>query len=106
MPDTTKHPEPLPVRVPRDSILPAVAAALFVGKKVRTRAGHKGDLVPVAHPVVRDLLTELPSEQRERWTGRCPEVGAVVRAPLPKPRRCARAAPPRSPSLSPTHAAR
>lgn len=77
VPDTTKHPEPLPVRVPRDSILPAVAAALFVGKKVRTRAGHKGDLVPVAHPVVRDLLAELPSEQRERWTGRCPEIALL-----------------------------
>lgn len=75
--DSTKHPEPIAVRVPRDSILPAVAAALFIGKNIRTRAGLKGDMLPVPHPVVRTLLDELPGEQRERWTGRCPEVALL-----------------------------
>jgi len=58
----------------RESILPAVAAALFVGKHVRTRAGAKGDTVPSPHPLVREFLITLPAEFRERWRGRCPEV--------------------------------
>ncbi|MFI6983574.1 YwqJ-related putative deaminase [Embleya sp. NPDC050154] len=61
----------------RESILPAVAAALFVGKRIRTRAGAKGDTVPTAHPLVRDFLAALPVESRERWRGRCPEVELV-----------------------------
>lgn len=71
---TAGHPERITVRVPRDSILPAVAAALFVGKKVRTRAGAKGDTVPAPHELVRTFLAQLPPERRERWNGRCPEV--------------------------------
>lgn len=71
---TTQPPGPAPVRTPRDSILPAVAAALFIGKQVRTRAGAKGDTAPAPHELVRTFLTELPADQRERWNGRCPEV--------------------------------
>ncbi|MCF2529996.1 YwqJ-related putative deaminase [Yinghuangia soli] len=75
--ENTAHPPLLAVPVPRDSILPAVAAALFVGKKVRTRAGGKGDAPPPAHPLVRDFLAALPADARERWAGRCPEVELV-----------------------------
>ncbi|WP_436773390.1 YwqJ-related putative deaminase [Yinghuangia sp. YIM S09857] len=71
---TTGDPAAAPARVPRDSILPAVAAALFTGKKVRTRAGAKGDTAPAPHPLVREFLAGLPADQRERWNGRCPEV--------------------------------
>lgn len=71
---TTDDPGPVGVRVPRDSILPAVAAALFIGKKVRTRAGAKGDAAPAPHPLIREFLAQLPADQRERWNGRCPEV--------------------------------
>ncbi|WP_406283266.1 YwqJ-related putative deaminase [Embleya sp. NBC_00896] len=70
-------PEPSRARATRESILPAVAAALFVGKRVRTRAGAKGDTVPTPHPLVRDFLVALPAEARERWRGRCPEVELV-----------------------------
>ncbi|MDI2126746.1 YwqJ-related putative deaminase [Yinghuangia seranimata] len=75
--ETTTHPELITARVPRDSILPAVAAALFVGKQVRTLAGAKGDAVPPAHPLVREALAALAPEQRERWDGRCPEVALL-----------------------------
>jgi hypothetical protein len=67
-------PEPSAPRGTRESILPAIAAALFVGKRVRTRAGAKGDTVPTPHPLVRDFLVALPAESLERWRGRCPEV--------------------------------
>lgn len=75
--ETTSRPAPVPVRVPRDSILPAVAAALFVGKKVQTRAGAKGDTAPALHPLVHAFLTGLPAEARERWNGRCPEAELI-----------------------------
>ncbi|MFE3202709.1 YwqJ-related putative deaminase [Embleya sp. NPDC055664] len=61
----------------RESILPAVAAALIIGKRISTRAGAKGDTVPNPHPLVRDFLLALPPESRERWRGRCPEVELV-----------------------------
>ncbi|MEU0986542.1 YwqJ-related putative deaminase [Streptomyces sp. NPDC005953] len=58
----------------RDGILPAVAAALSVqGETLKSTAG-KGDQPPVLHPLVQDFLDRLPSGQRERFTGRCPEA--------------------------------
>ncbi|WP_030270783.1 YwqJ-related putative deaminase [Streptomyces sp. NRRL B-24484] len=59
----------------RDSVLPAVAAALSLkGGEVQTLAGDKSDLAPLLHPLVGDFLAGLPIEHRERFTGRCPEA--------------------------------
>jgi len=58
----------------RDSILPAVAAALSVRGETLTCTAGKGDQPPVLHPLVQDFLDTLTSGQRERFTGRCPEA--------------------------------
>jgi hypothetical protein len=58
----------------RDGILPAVAAALSVRGETLTCTAGKGDQPPVLHPLVQDFLDTLPSGQRERFTGRCPEA--------------------------------
>ncbi|MDH6576990.1 YwqJ-related putative deaminase [Kitasatospora sp. MAP5-34] len=76
------HPEPpaaapaVPVlRHHRDSLLPAVAAALSLKNgDVRTLAGPKPDGQPVLHPLIGDFLGALPIEHRERFLGRCPEA--------------------------------
>ncbi|MFI6639289.1 YwqJ-related putative deaminase [Streptomyces sp. NPDC050504] len=59
----------------RDGILPAIAAALSVnnGPTLTCTAG-KGEQPPTLHPLVQDFLDTLPSGQRERFTGRCPEA--------------------------------
>ncbi|WP_371498785.1 YwqJ-related putative deaminase [Kitasatospora sp. NBC_00374] len=74
------HPEPrtgapAPVlRHQRDSLLPAVAAALSLkGGEVHTLAGGKSDRAPLLHPLVAEFLAELPVEHRERFLGHCPE---------------------------------
>lgn len=58
----------------RDGILPAVAAALSVRGETLTCTAGKGDQPPVLHHLVQDFLDALPSAQRERFTGRCPEA--------------------------------
>ncbi|GAA2270847.1 MULTISPECIES: YwqJ-related putative deaminase [Kitasatospora] len=59
----------------RDSLLPAVAAALSLRNgEVHTLAGHKPDARPILHPLVGDFLATLPMEHRERFLGRCPEA--------------------------------
>ena len=58
----------------RDGILPAVAAALSVRGETLTCTAGKGDRPPVLHHLVQDFLDTLPSGQRERFTGRCPEA--------------------------------
>lgn len=59
----------------RDSLLPAVAAALSLrGDQVHTLAGRKADTEPELHPLVTDFLGTLPIDHRERFTGRCPEA--------------------------------
>ncbi|MFF7632497.1 YwqJ-related putative deaminase [Kitasatospora sp. NPDC008050] len=59
----------------RDSLLPAVAAALSLrGGEVHTLAGRKADQEPALHPLVGDFLARLPLEHRERFAGRCPEA--------------------------------
>ncbi|MET9397563.1 YwqJ-related putative deaminase [Kitasatospora sp. NPDC002965] len=64
-----------PLRHHRDSLLPAVAAALSLkGGEVHTLAGDKSARRPVLHPLVGDFLDALPPEHRERFTGRCPEA--------------------------------
>ncbi|MER5635980.1 YwqJ-related putative deaminase [Kitasatospora sp. NPDC002227] len=65
---------PVP-RQSRDSLLPAVAAALSLRSgDVRTLAGDKADARPQLHPLVGDFLAALPLDQRERFVGRCPEA--------------------------------
>ncbi|WP_031086545.1 YwqJ-related putative deaminase, partial [Streptomyces sp. NRRL WC-3549] len=58
----------------RDGILPAVAAALSVRGETLTCTAGKGDQPPVLHHLVQDFLDTLTSNQRERFTGRCPEA--------------------------------
>ncbi|WP_406450973.1 YwqJ-related putative deaminase [Streptomyces sp. NBC_00876] len=58
----------------RDGILPAVAAALSVRGETLTCTAGKGDQPPALHHLVQDFLDTLPSSQRERFTGRCPEA--------------------------------
>lgn len=58
----------------RDGILPAVAAALSVRGETLTCTAGKGDQPPVLHHLVQDFLDTLPTGQRERFTGRCPEA--------------------------------
>ncbi|MEU8705937.1 YwqJ-related putative deaminase [Streptomyces sp. NPDC048565] len=58
----------------RDGILPAVAAALSVRGETLTCTAGKGDQPPTLHPLVQDFLDTLTSNQRERFTGRCPEA--------------------------------
>ncbi|MFI6443346.1 YwqJ-related putative deaminase [Kitasatospora sp. NPDC050543] len=59
----------------RDSLLPAVAAALSLrGGDVHTLAGDKSERRPELHPLIGAFLDALPVEHRERFTGRCPEA--------------------------------
>ncbi|WP_406202478.1 YwqJ-related putative deaminase [Kitasatospora sp. NBC_01560] len=73
---TTGEPDGPPLlRHHRDSLLPAVAAALSLkGGEVHTLAGDKPARRPALHPLVGDFLDTLPPEHRERFTGRCPEA--------------------------------
>lgn len=59
---------------PRDSLLPAVAAALSVRGSTHTQPGDKHDRPPALHPLVSAVLAALPPQNRERFTGRCPEA--------------------------------
>ncbi|WP_212914818.1 YwqJ-related putative deaminase [Streptomyces sp. TS71-3] len=63
----------------RDGILPTVAAALSVRGSTLTGTAARGDLAPELHPLVQELLDELPIEQRDRFTGRCAETLLVSR---------------------------
>ncbi|SOB82376.1 YwqJ-related putative deaminase [Streptomyces sp. 1331.2] len=73
---TTGEPAGPPVlRHHRDSLLPAVAAALSLkGGEVHTLAGDKDARRPVLHGLVTEFLDALPLDARERFTGRCPEA--------------------------------
>jgi len=71
----TARPTAVPTfRHHRDSLLPAVAAALSVRGSTHTFPGYKNDPLPGLHPLVAAFLAELPLESRERFTGRCPEA--------------------------------
>ncbi|MER5550189.1 YwqJ-related putative deaminase [Streptomyces sp. NPDC002793] len=71
---TTEPHHPPRLHHRRDGILPAVAAALSVRGETLTCTAGKGDQPPVLHPLVQDFLDTLTSNQRERFTGRCPEA--------------------------------
>ncbi|MEV4995864.1 YwqJ-related putative deaminase [Streptomyces niveus] len=71
---STEAHRPPALRQRRDGILPAVAAALSVRGENLTCTAGKADQPPALHPLVQDFLDTLPSGQRERFTGRCPEA--------------------------------
>ncbi|MGW6919067.1 YwqJ-related putative deaminase [Kitasatospora sp. NPDC054939] len=74
MTDAHAAPPPL-LQHHRDSLLPAVAAALSLrGGEVQTLAGAKSAGRPALHPLVAEFLDTLPVEHRERFAGRCPEA--------------------------------
>ena len=62
------------LRQRRDSLMPIVAAALSVRGDTHTCVGVKTGPPPPLHPLVAGFLEALPAEQRERFTGRCPEA--------------------------------
>ncbi|MEU0844259.1 YwqJ-related putative deaminase [Streptomyces sp. NPDC005962] len=70
---------PPPLQHRRDTLLPAVAAALSVRGETLTCTGGKADQSPTLHPLVQDFLDALTSGQRERFTGRCPEAVLLSR---------------------------
>lgn len=63
----------------RDGILPTVAAALSVRGATLTGTAARGDQPPALHPLVQDFLDALPSDQRDRFTGRCAETILISR---------------------------
>ncbi|MCD0483913.1 deaminase [Streptacidiphilus sp. ASG 303] len=74
-PAAPRPPAGAPVlRQHRDSLLPAVAAALSARDGTRTHPGHRDDAPPALHPLVAAFLAGLPPESRERFTGRCAEA--------------------------------
>ncbi|WP_236244343.1 YwqJ-related putative deaminase [Streptomyces sp. CC210A] len=58
----------------RDGILPTVGAALSVRGHTLTCTAARGNHPPTLHPLVQDFLDTLATNQRERFTGRCPEA--------------------------------
>jgi hypothetical protein len=63
----------------RDGILPTIAAALSVRGTTLTGTAARGDQPPPLHPLVQDFLDTLPSDRRDRFTGRCAETLLISR---------------------------
>ncbi|MCD7441603.1 YwqJ-related putative deaminase [Streptomyces lincolnensis] len=63
----------------RDGILPTIAAALSVRGATLTGTAARGDQPPALHPLVQDFLDTLPSDRRDRFTGRCAETMLISR---------------------------
>ncbi|WP_416973961.1 YwqJ-related putative deaminase [Streptomyces sp. 4F14] len=63
----------------RDGILPTVAAALSVRGATLTGTAARGDQPPPLHHLVQDFLDTLPSDRRDRFTGRCAEALVISR---------------------------
>ncbi|MDX3387742.1 YwqJ-related putative deaminase [Streptomyces niveiscabiei] len=63
----------------RDGILPTVAAALSVRGATLTGTAARGDQPPPLHHLVQDFLDTLPSDRRDRFTGRCAEALLISR---------------------------
>ncbi|OQD56129.1 hypothetical protein BM536_014425 [Streptomyces phaeoluteigriseus] len=63
----------------RDGILPTIAAALSVRGATLTGTAARGDQPPALHPLVQDFLDTLPSDRRDRYTGRCAEALLISR---------------------------
>lgn len=58
----------------RERVLPLAAGALLLEGTVHTHTSVRGDAAPELHPVLRKLIHELPTEQRERFAGWCAET--------------------------------
>ncbi|WP_411149306.1 YwqJ-related putative deaminase [Streptomyces sp. A30] len=76
---STETPHAPTLRHRRDGILPTVAAALSVRGATLTGTAARGDQPPALHPLVQDFLDTLPSDRRDRFTGRCAEVMLISR---------------------------
>ncbi|MFE9679651.1 YwqJ-related putative deaminase [Streptomyces sp. NPDC006259] len=75
--DETPHTPTLRHR--RDGILPTIAAALSVRGTTLTGTAARSDQPPTLHPLVQDFLDTLPSDRRDRYTGRCAETLLISR---------------------------
>ncbi|MGV9557597.1 YwqJ-related putative deaminase [Streptomyces sp. NPDC003401] len=75
--DETPHAPALRHR--RDGILPTIAAALSVRGATLTGTAARGDQPPTLHPLVQEFLDTLPSDRRDRYTGRCAEALLISR---------------------------
>ncbi|MFC9289784.1 YwqJ-related putative deaminase [Streptomyces sp. NPDC057052] len=75
--DETPHAPVLRHR--RDGILPTIAAALSVRGATLTSTAARGDQPPALHPLVQEFLDTLPSDRRDRYTGRCAEALLISR---------------------------
>ncbi|MFJ4695143.1 YwqJ-related putative deaminase [Streptomyces sp. NPDC088766] len=75
--DETPHTPALRHR--RDGILPTIAAALSVRGATLTSTAARGDQPPTLHPLVQEFLDTLPSDRRDRYTGRCAEALLISR---------------------------
>ncbi len=76
---STDTPHAPTLRHRRDGILPTVAAALSVRGATLTGTAARGDQPPALHPLVQDFLDSLPSDRRDRFTGRCAETLLISR---------------------------
>lgn len=76
---STETPHAPTLRHRRDGILPTVAAALSVRGATLTGTAARGDQPPALHPLVQDFLDTLPSDRRDRFTGRCAETMLISR---------------------------
>ncbi len=76
---STEAPHAPTLRHRRDGILPTVAAALSVRGATLTGTAARGDQPPALHPLVQDFLDTLPSDRRDRFTGRCAETMLISR---------------------------
>jgi hypothetical protein len=54
--------------------LPMTAGALLVNGMIHSHTSLRGDVTPAWHPLIAELLRQLPVETRERYAGWCAEV--------------------------------
>jgi hypothetical protein len=50
------------------------AGALLVNGTIYSHTSIRGDVTPAWHPLIAELLSQLPVEARERYAGWCAEV--------------------------------
>jgi hypothetical protein len=50
------------------------AGALLVNGMIHSHTSLRGDVTPAWHPLIAELLRQLPVETRERYAGWCAEV--------------------------------
>ena len=62
---------------PQPRPLPMTAGALLVNGTIFSHTSMRGDVTPAWHPLIRQLLQQLPVESRERYAGWCAEVALM-----------------------------